>query len=153
MGLYCLALLKELTVSYGGACMDLRSMIATLYPQGSPVQPTSQQVDILNHATGPAWVLAGPGSGKTEVLSLLVLRLLYVNNDPIQPARIPPESIFVTTFTETAAKTLQDRVGRYRDKLVQIDPSFAGIDLAKLRIGTLHNLANEIGRASCRERV
>src|SRR3546814_7547711 len=76
MGLYCLALLKELTVSYGGACMDLQSMIATLYPQGSPVQPTSQQVDILNHATGPAWVLAGPGSGKTEVLSLLVLRLL-----------------------------------------------------------------------------
>src|SRR3546814_8655810 len=84
MGLYCLALLKELTVSYGGACMDLRSMIVTLYPQGSPVQPTSQQVDILNHATGPAWVLAGPGSGKTEVLSLLVLRLLYVNNDPIR---------------------------------------------------------------------
>src|SRR3546814_8795465 len=103
--------------------MDLRSMIATLYPQGSPVQPTSQQVDILNHATGPAWVLAGPGSGKTEVLSLLVLRLLYVNNDPIQPARIPPESLFVTTFTEKAANNLQDRVGRYRDKLVQIDQS------------------------------
>src|SRR3546814_14480433 len=87
---------------------------------------------------------SGPGSGKTEVLSLLVLRLLYVNNDPIQPARIPPESIFVTTFTEKAAKNLQDRVGRYRDKLVKIDTSFAGIDLAKLRIGTLKSLAKEI---------
>src|SRR3546814_12620918 len=99
--------------------MDLRSMIATLYPQGSPVQPTSQQVDILNHATGPAWVLAGPGSGKTEVLSLLVLRLLYVNNDPIQPARIPPESIFVTTFTEKAAKNLQIGRASCRERVCQ----------------------------------
>src|SRR3546814_1143135 len=106
--------------------MDLLSMIATLYPQGSPVQPTSQQVDILNHATGPAWVLAGPGSGKTEVLSLLVLRLLYVNNDPIQPARIPPESIFVTTRSEEHTSELQS--------LMRI--SYAVFCLKKKRIPT-----------------
>lgn len=124
--------------------MDLQAMIAALYPQGAPKRPTGQQVDILRHQTGPAWVLAGPGSGKTEVLSLLVLRLLYVDKDPIQPAPIPPESIFVTTFTEKAAKNLQDRISRYRDKLVQVDPSLADVDLAKLRIGTLHGLANDV---------
>src|SRR3546814_2790917 len=86
-------------------------------------------------------LLTGCPSG---ALPTLVLRLVYGNNDPIQRTRIPPGSIFVTTFTERAAKNLEDRVGRYRDKLVQIDPSFAGIDLAKLRIGTLHSLANDI---------
>jgi hypothetical protein len=39
--------------------------------------------------------LAGPGSGKTEVLTLLVLRLLYVENDPAQSERIQPEAILV----------------------------------------------------------
>ena len=54
--------------------------------------------------------MAGPGSGKTEVLTLFVLRLLYVDGDPVQPERVPPESIFVTTFTEKAARNLEDRI-------------------------------------------
>lgn len=124
--------------------MDLQQMMAALYPSGSPVQPTHHQVDILKHPHGPGWVLAGPGSGKTEVLSLLVLRLLFVNGDACQAARVPPESIFVTTFTEKAAKNLQDRIGRYRDKLVAVDPTLASIDLSKLRVGTLHGLANDL---------
>lgn len=124
--------------------MNLQTLIETLYPSGSPIQPTAEQRAILAHKEGPAWVLAGPGSGKTEVLALLVLRLLFVSDDASQKDRVPPESIFVTTFTEKAARNLQERVSRFREVVVAKDPSLAAIDLSKIRIGTLHGLANDL---------
>ena len=124
--------------------MKLQELISAIYPASAKVKLTPQQEDILKHSSGPAWVLAGPGSGKTEVLALSVLRLLFVEGDPLQPHRVPPESIFVTTFTEKAARNLQDRIGRYRDVLVNVDASLSTVDLSKLRIGTLHGLANDL---------
>ena len=88
--------------------------------------------------------MAGPGSGKTEVLTLLVLRLLFVENDPSQDERVPPESIFVTTFTEKAAINLEDRISHYRARIVAQRPELAPIDISKLRIGTLHALCNDL---------
>src|SRR5437867_1507779 len=64
--------------------MTLTQLVAILFPPGAPKPPTADQEAILRHAQGPAWVLAGPGSGKTQVLTLLVLRLLYVENDAVQ---------------------------------------------------------------------
>ena len=90
--------------------MTLAEILAIIFPAGQPKRPTPEQEDILRHPQGPGWVLAGPGSGKTEVLTLLVLRLLYVENDATQIARVPPESIFITTFTEKAARNLEDLV-------------------------------------------
>lgn len=124
--------------------MDFQTLIQALYPSSSKIQLTKQQLDILRHSVGPAWVLAGPGSGKTEVLSLYVMRLLFVDNDPVQAEMVPPEAILVTTFTEKAAKNLQERISRHRDKLVTADQSLADIDLSKMRIGTLHGLANDL---------
>jgi DNA helicase II / ATP-dependent DNA helicase PcrA len=86
--------------------MTLTELIDTLFPPGHPNRPTPEQEAILRHRHGPARILAGPGSGKTEVLTLLVLRLLYVENDPAQSERMQPEAIFVTTFTEKAARNL-----------------------------------------------
>jgi len=82
--------------------MTLTELIDTLFPPGHPNRPVPAQEAILRHPQGLAWVLDGPGSGKTEVLTLLVLRLLYVENDPAQSERIQPEAILVTTFTEKA---------------------------------------------------
>ena len=124
--------------------MTISELLALLYPAGSPKTPTPDQQKIIRHPGGPGWVLAGPGSGKTEVLTVTVLRLLYVDTDPIQPERIPPESIFVTTFTEKAAKNLEDRILNYRARLIAADPSLASVDVSKLRIGTLHGLANDL---------
>lgn len=122
--------------------MKLQAMIAALYP--GPKMPTDHQMAIVRHGGGPAWVLAGPGSGKTEVLSLLVMRFLFVEGDPVQATRVAPESIFVTTFTEKAAKNLQDRIRRYRDKLIEVEPALEAVDLSALRVGTLHGLANDL---------
>ena len=105
---------------------------------------TAEQEDILRHPNGPGWVLAGPGSGKTEVLTVMLLRLLYVNEDPVQQERVAPESIFVTTFTEKAARNLGDRLATMRSYIIASDSSLAGIDISKLRINTLHGLCNEL---------
>lgn len=54
------------------------------------------------HGEGPAFVAAGPGSGKTFTITR---RLLYL----IQERKIPPQKILVITFTKEAAKSMQDR--------------------------------------------
>jgi len=124
--------------------MTLTELINTLFPPGHPNRPTPEQEAILRHPQGPAWVLAGPGSGKTEVLTLLVLRLLYVENDPAQSERMQPEAIFVTTFTEKAARNLEDRISHYRNQIVSQRPDLIAIDISKLRLGTLHGLCNDL---------
>jgi DNA helicase II / ATP-dependent DNA helicase PcrA len=105
---------------------------------------TPQQEAVIRHPEGPAWVLAGPGSGKTEILTILLLRLIYVESDPVQGTRVPPESIFVTTFTKKAARNLEDRLATYRSYIVGARPELASIDISKLRIGTLHSLCNDL---------
>lgn len=124
--------------------MDISQLLAILYPASQTRRLTPLQENVVRHPQGPAWVLAGPGSGKTEVLTAMVLRLLYVDSDPIQPTRIPPESIFVTTFTEKAARNLEDRIAGMRARLIAANPSLDTIDISKLRIGTLHGLCNDL---------
>jgi ATP-dependent DNA helicase UvrD/PcrA len=124
--------------------MTITELLAVLYPPSQTKRLTPQQEAILRHPRGPAWVLAGPGSGKTEVLTGFVLRLLYVSNDPVQGKRIPPESVFVTTFTEKAARNLEDRIAGMRARLIASDPSLQAIDISKLRVGTLHGLCNDL---------
>lgn len=123
--------------------MTLLELLDLLFPPGQPVRPTPEQDAILRHVQAPAWVLAGPGSGKTEVLTLLVLRLLFVEDDPVQPERVPPEAIFLTTFTEEAALNLEDRISHYRARIVEQRPDLATIDVSKLRVGMLHALCND----------
>lgn len=105
---------------------------------------TSEQEAIIRHPNGPGWVLAGPGTGKTEVLTVMLLRLLYVTDDPIQQENVAPESIFVTTFTEKAARNLGDRLTTMRAYVIAADPTLEDIDISKLRINTLHGLCNEL---------
>ena len=61
------------------------------------------QRTVVTHGSGPLWITAGPGSGKTEVLISRALKLLLVDD-------VAPESILVTTFTEKAAQNLEERV-------------------------------------------
>lgn len=56
----------------------------------------------LCHYTGPAMLLAGPGSGKTTVLTG---RVGYL----IKQYHVPPASILVITYTKAAALSMQQR--------------------------------------------
>ena len=60
-----------------------------------------QQAAVL-HAEGPAMVVAGPGSGKTAVLTRRIDRL-------IRGLHVPPEKIMVITFTRAAAEEMKSR--------------------------------------------
>lgn len=61
-----------------------------------------EQREAVNFGTGYACLLAGPGSGKTQVL---VQRLARLIRDGISP-----DDILSLSFTKTAAKNLRDRV-------------------------------------------
>ncbi len=60
-----------------------------------------EQGRAVRHMDGPAFVLAGPGSGKTAVLTGRILNL--VKNG------IPPADILVITFTRAAAEEMKER--------------------------------------------
>lgn len=60
------------------------------------------QLEAVNHASGPALVVAGPGSGKTRVLTHRILNLIENHN-------ISPEQILVITFTKAAAIEMKNR--------------------------------------------
>jgi DNA helicase II / ATP-dependent DNA helicase PcrA len=96
-----------------------------------------KQKQAVEHGDGPLWLLAGPGSGKSEVLVTRTLKLLCVDG-------VKPRSILLTTFTTKAARNLEDRLATYLTALQTTDPSLQDVDLANIRIGTLHSLCNDI---------
>ena len=82
-------------------------------------------------------LLPVPGSGKSEVLVLRCLKLTCIDG-------VEPKAIILTTFTEKAAKNIQDRLAIYKNYLDQDDASLRRIDLSQVRVGTLHSLCNDI---------
>ena len=62
----------------------------------------SAQVQAIAHKDGPCMVLAGPGSGKTTVITNRIGHL-------IQKHKVKPEEILVITFSKAAAKEMKER--------------------------------------------
>ena len=62
---------------------------------------SKQQLQAVRHLDGPAMVLAGPGSGKTTVITRRVQYLIENH--------VLPEHILVITFTRAAANEMQER--------------------------------------------
>lgn len=75
---------------------------------------------------GPVMVIAGPGSGKTELLSLRVGNILREGN-----ARA--SNILCLTFTETAARNMRERL-----------ESLIGPDAFRVAIYTFHSFCTDI---------
>ncbi len=67
------------------------------------------QQEAVCHRDGPMLVLAGPGSGKTRVITY---RIQYL----IEKCQISPEEILVVTFTRAAA---QEMKGRFLERIGQ----------------------------------
>lgn len=82
-------------------------------------------------AEGPVLIIAGPGTGKTYTL---VQRAIYL----IEECGVKPESIFIATFTEKAAKELITRITN--------ELSDRGIvaNINEMYIGTFHSLCLRI---------
>lgn len=87
---------------------------------------SKNQNDCVSTITGPVMVLAGPGTGKTFTV---IQRLKYM----LSEKNISPESILCLTFSETAAKEMQERLQK------EVGEAALGVT-----IGTYHSFCNEI---------
>ena len=90
------------------------------------MQLNKAQKRAVEYLSGPLLVLAGPGTGKTELLSQKVAYVLK-NTD------VNPENILCLTFTDTGAFNMRERL-----------KSIIGKDALKVNIGTYHVFGTEI---------
>ncbi len=80
---------------------------------GQRYEPTAEQRAIIEAPLGPALVVAGAGSGKTETMAARVLWL-------VANGLVAPEQVLGLTFTRKAAGELAARI---RERLVQLGAS------------------------------
>ena len=108
-----------------------------------------QRKAILSAPNQSLFLVAGPGSGKTTVMVLKILKFIYVDG-------INPEEIFATTFTRKAAAELYSRILGWGDEIKNhlienasdfgVFEKISKIDFNKIRVGTTDKLAEEIMR-------
>lgn len=97
--------------------MDFKTRLSNL---------NAAQQQAVTHIDGPVMVIAGPGTGKTELLSMRAANILLSTD-------ILPENILCLTFTESGASAM-------RERLVQI----IGVDAYKVAIHTFHSFGSEV---------
>ncbi len=93
------------------------------------------------------FLVAGPGSGKTTVLALRLLKFIFVDG-------VDPAAILATTFTRKAAAELRSRILGWGDKLRRelmrtqpaLKPQLERLDLNRIITGTLDSIAEEVLR-------
>ncbi len=105
----------------------------------------SEQKKAVDTIEGPVMVIAGPGTGKTQILTLRIANILRKTD-------IPADAILALTFTNAAAANMRKRL-----------VSIIGSDAYRVSIFTFHSFANHlidtyperfgeiIGRSNCSE--
>lgn len=89
-------------------------------------QLNDEQKKAVDALDGPVLVLAGPGTGKTQILSIRAANI-------IRQKKANPENILILTFTNTASKTMKERLG-----------AIIGLKGYDVRTATFHSFANSI---------
>ncbi len=97
--------------------------------------PNQDQERAIKHSSGPLYLTAGPGSGKTRVLLWRTINLVVFNG-------IQPDEILLTTFTEKAAFQLKEGLQSY----LGMASNHTGVqyDLASMYIGTVHSICQRL---------
>lgn len=86
----------------------------------------TEQKEAVEYLDGPLLVLAGPGTGKTQLLSEKVAYILKETDTN-------PENILCLTFTESGASNMRERL-----------KTIVGRDGAKVYVSTYHSFGQEI---------
>jgi DNA helicase-2/ATP-dependent DNA helicase PcrA len=86
----------------------------------------AEQREAVDTIDGPVFVIAGPGTGKTQVLTLRIAQIL-------QKTDSTPESILALTYTESAAREMRERLARS-----------IGSTASRVRFHTFHGFAQSL---------
>jgi len=89
-------------------------------------QLNKEQKDAVDTIDGPVMVVAGPGTGKTEILTLRVANILL-------KTQVNPENILAITFTEAGTAAMRGRLF-----------SIIGSDAYRVNISTFHGFCNSV---------
>lgn len=89
-------------------------------------QLNARQKQAVDTIDGPVMVVAGPGTGKTELISVRIANIL-------QKTDTLPENILCLTFTDSGAAAMRERL-----------ISIIGKDAYKVAIHTFHSFGSEI---------
>lgn len=89
-------------------------------------QLNKEQREAVDAIEGPVMVVAGPGTGKTQVLTLRIANILRKTDTE-------PENILALTFTEAAAVSMRQRLGE-----------IIGSPAYGVTINTFHGFCNDI---------
>lgn len=84
------------------------------------------QKEAVDTIEGPVMVVAGPGTGKTQILTLRIANILLKTD-------AKPENILALTFTDSGAKAMRERLRRY-----------IGADAYQVPIFTFHGFAGKL---------
>ena len=121
-----------------------------------------QKLAISSPIDQSLFIVAGPGSGKTTVMVLKILKFIFVDD-------VSPNEILATTFTRKAASELLSRILSWGDKIKEAIPinvmnkiangeitdnsrynkvkeSLRRIDFNQIKIGTIDSIADELLR-------
>ncbi len=117
-----------------------------------------QKLAISSPKDQSLFIVAGPGSGKTTVMVIKILKFIFVDD-------VSPNEILATTFTRKAASELLSRIlswgDKIRSKLIAhyMDKMFSGeliddaiikeihrIDFNQIKVGTIDSVADELLR-------
>ncbi len=85
-----------------------------------------EQKEAVDSIEGPVMVIAGPGTGKTQILTLRIANILKKTD-------APPDAVLALTFTESAAANMKKRL-----------VSLIGPEGYKVRVHTFHGFANSV---------
>ena len=96
-------------------------------PAARPFEADERQRAAIEHVHGPMLVVAGAGTGKTTVLTRRIARL-------IQQGHARPDEILAVTYTDNAAREMQERV---RSEI-------RGTDVSRLQVTTFHAYCNNL---------
>lgn len=94
-----------------------------------------KQIEAVSQIDGPALIIAGPGSGKTRVLTHRVAYLIEQG--------VPAEQILAVTFTNKAANEMKERVA----KLISLQVKR---DFKLPTIGTFHSVCAKLLRSEAK---
>ena len=104
---------------------NVRDHFDQLY-QEAYEQLNPEQREAVNQIEGPVMVLAGPGTGKTQILAMRIGKILAESD-------AGPHNILCLTFTDAAAIAMRERL-----------VSIIGPDAHRVHIFTYHSFCNQV---------